>query len=115
MRLSTGNQESMRNIGQDRIRSITVPICSGVEADAVIETLAARLSEVDQLELTITTSLRQSEALRQSILKKAFSGKLVPQDPHDEPASALLARIKTEKMGHTHESKKSLSRGKRNE
>ncbi|MDD4929593.1 MAG: restriction endonuclease subunit S [Gallionella sp.] len=97
MLLSTGNQESMRNIGQERIRSITVPICSVVEADAVIESLAARLSEVDQLELTITTSLQQSEALRQSILKKAFSGQLVPQDPHDESASALLARIKAER------------------
>ncbi len=41
--------------------------------------------------------LQQAEALRQSILKKAFSGQLVPQDPNDEPASALLARIKTER------------------
>jgi type I restriction enzyme S subunit len=97
MRLSTGNQESMRNIGQDRIRSIAVPICSGVEADAVIESLAARISEVDQLELTITTSLQQAEALRQSILKRAFSGQLVPQNPHDEPAIELLARIKAER------------------
>ena len=97
MRLSTGNQESMRNIGQERIRSITVPICSVVEADAVIESLAARLSEVDQLELTLTTSLQQAEALRQSILKKAFSGQLVAQDANDEPASALLARIKAER------------------
>ncbi|NNM80362.1 MAG: hypothetical protein HKM01_07905 [Gallionella sp.] len=94
MLLSTGNQESMRNIGQERIRSITVPICSVVEADAVIESLAARLSEVDQLDLTINTSLQQAEALRQSILKKAFAGLLVPQDPHDEPASTLLTRIK---------------------
>ncbi|MEQ1838558.1 MAG: hypothetical protein ABL858_09555, partial [Candidatus Nitrotoga sp.] len=52
------------------------------------------LSEVDQLEQTLSASLQQSESLRQSILKKAFSGQLVPQDPHDEPASALLARIK---------------------
>ena len=110
MRLSTGNQESMRNIGQERIRSITVPICSVVEADAVIESLAARLSEVDQLELTIATSLQQSEALRQSILKKAFSGQLVPQDPREEPASALLARIKAEKAEHNSKS----SRSKRN-
>ena len=55
------------------------------------------MSEVDQLELTLATSLQQAEALRQSILKKAFAGLLVPQDPHDEPASALLARIKAER------------------
>jgi len=97
MQLSTGNQESMRNIGQERIRSITVPICSVAEADAVIETLAAKLSEVDQLELTLAISLQQAEALRQSILKKAFAGQLVPQDPHDKPASKLLARIKAER------------------
>ncbi|MFZ2406769.1 MAG: hypothetical protein WAW41_16665 [Methylobacter sp.] len=102
MLLSIGNQESMRNIGQERIRSISVPICSIVEADAVIGSLVARLSEVDQLDQTITTStsLQQAEALRQSILKKAFSGQLVPQDPHDphdEPASKLLERIKAEK------------------
>ena len=38
-----------------------------------------------------------SEALRQSILKKAFSGQLVPQDPNDEPASEMLKRIAAEK------------------
>lgn len=97
MLLSTGNQESMRNIGQDRIRSIAVPICSGIEAESVMEALASRLSEVDQLELTITTSLQQAEALRQSILKKAFSGQLVSQDANDEPASVLLSRIQAER------------------
>lgn len=97
MQLSTGNQESMRNIGQERIRSIAAPICSKREAEMVVETLASGLSECDQLDQNITTSLQQAEALRQSIMKKAFSGKLVPQDPHDEPASVLLARIKAGK------------------
>jgi type I restriction enzyme S subunit len=72
-------------------------MCSLAEARYVVEALESKLSEVDQLELTITTSLQQAEALRQSILKKAFSGQLVPQDPHDEPASKLLERIKAEK------------------
>jgi len=55
----------------------------------------------DKLEETITQSLQQAEALRQSILKKAFAGKLVPQDPNDEPASKLLERIKAEKTAQT--------------
>jgi type I restriction enzyme S subunit len=41
--------------------------------------------------------LIQAESLRQSILKKAFEGRLVPQDPNDEPAEKLLERIKREK------------------
>lgn len=65
--------------------------------------------------LPITTSLQQSEALRQSILKKAFSGQLVPQDSQDESASVLLARIKAESMRHTEKPKKSISRGMQND
>jgi type I restriction enzyme S subunit len=51
-------------------------------------------------------SLRQAETLRQSILKRAFEGKLVPQDSNDEPASILLERIKAEKSHHATEGKK---------
>lgn len=42
-------------------------------------------------------SLKQSTAQRQNILRAAFAGQLVPQDPNDEPASALLARIRAER------------------
>lgn len=97
MYLSTGNQESMRNIGQDRIQSIVVPICSLSESMATIDILESKLSTCDQLDQTLTIALQQAEALRQSILKKAFSGQLVPQDPNDEPAQKLLERIKAEK------------------
>lgn len=97
MALSTGNQDSMRNIGQERIQSIIVPISSLDEMQLVAEDIEAKLSQIEQLEQTITTALQQADALRQSILKKAFSGQLVPQDPNDEPASVLLARIKSER------------------
>ena len=43
------------------------------------------------------TELKRTEQLRQSILKKAFSGGLVPQDSNNEPASVLLERIRAEK------------------
>ena len=85
------------NINGEKLVNYPFPFCSLEEQKVIVELLDAKLSEVDQLELTLTTSLQQAEALRQSILKKAFAGLLVPQDPHDEPASALLARIQAER------------------
>lgn len=81
-----------------RIEKVAVPVCSLEEQKLIVNHLESRLSEVDQLDQTITTSLQQAEALRQSILKRAFAGLLVPQDPHDEPASTLLARIQAERL-----------------
>ena len=52
---------------------------------------------IEQNEREIDAALKRSAALRQSILKQAFSGTLVPQDPTDEPAPTLLARIKAER------------------
>lgn len=51
----------------------------------------------DGVERTLEQSLRQAERLRQSILKRAFEGRLVAQDAEDEPANVLLSRIKPEK------------------
>jgi type I restriction enzyme S subunit len=79
------------------IQHVPVPVCSPIEQSQIVEELESKLSEVDQLELTLTTALQQAEALRQSILKKAYAGQLVTQDARDEPAAALLARIKTER------------------
>ena len=56
--------------------------------------LESKLSEADQLDQTLATALQQADALRQSILKKAFCGQLVKQDKNDEPATALLERIR---------------------
>ena len=85
------------NINGEKLVNYPFPFCSLEEQKVIVELLDAKLSEVDQLDQTITTSLQQAEALRQYILKKAFSGQLVPQDPHDEPASFLLDRIRTER------------------
>ena len=51
----------------------------------------------DKIETIIKSELKRAQSLRQSILKPAFEGKLVPQDPNDEPASVLMERIKAEK------------------
>jgi type I restriction enzyme S subunit len=99
-------QNRVKGIGRpdlhlEEIQEFYFPICSQLEQDQIAQQIESRLSVVDQLEQTITTSLQQAETLRQSILKKAFSGQLVPQDPNDEPASVLLARIQAEKAAQS--------------
>ena len=79
------------------VKGIPLPLCSKYEQKEIVELLDEKLSVIEKNEEFIDLSLQEAEALRQSILKKAFSGQLVPQDPTDEPASQLLARIQAEK------------------
>ena len=111
--LSDAKGTAMVNLaGIKELNLVPVAICSMSEQKVIDELLDARLAEVDQCERTIATSFQQAEALRQSILKRAFSGHLVPQDPHDEPVSILLDRIKAEreKVVQTNHSKKTKKR-----
>ena len=84
-------------LGLDDIQNLVVPLCALDEQDQIVKEIESRLSVADKIEESINHSLKQAEALQQSILKRAFSGKLVPQDPNDEPAEKLLARIRAEK------------------
>lgn len=88
---------AQKNINLETLENLVVPYCYLAEQKQILNILEERFSVIDQLDQTITTALQQAEALRQSILKKAFSGQLVPQDPNDEPASELLARIRAER------------------
>jgi type I restriction enzyme, S subunit len=85
------------NLNLSIIANTVFPMCSIQESERLVEMIESKVSVIDQLEQTITTALQQAEALRQSILKQAFSGQLVAQDPADEPAGVLLARIRAMK------------------
>lgn len=79
--------------GRD-IKAAPFPITSTDELRVITEIVQQKLSYLGQVEIHFSNLLNHLSSLRQSILKEAFSGRLVPQDSEDEPASVLLERIK---------------------
>ena len=90
-------QVGQANVNGSKLSALAVPVPPFKEQQEIISALHAQTSEiVDQLK-NVDISIKQSTAQRQNILRAAFSGQLVPQDPNDEPASVLLERIRTER------------------
>lgn len=79
------------------VRLLVLPLPPLEEQDALIEVVEEQLAIVEHLVLDIEAKLLSAQALRKSILRHAFTGQLVPQDPKDEPASELLKRIAAER------------------
>ena len=79
------------------LRSLQLPLPPLGEQNLVVGELERRLSVAGEMEKAIEQSLKRAERLRQSSLKRAFEGKLVPQDAADEPASVLLERIREQR------------------
>ncbi|WP_312264401.1 restriction endonuclease subunit S [Rivihabitans pingtungensis] len=84
-------------ISGNDLKKTPIPLPPVDEQTEILECVGAGLEHMAYLELPIEHSLRQSAAQRQNILRAAFAGQLVPQDPADEPASVLLERIRAER------------------
>ena len=80
-----------------KVSGLLVPLPPLAEQNRIVAEVERRLSVIQKAAATVEASLVRAERLRQSILKQAFSGKLVSQDPDDEPASVLLERIRAER------------------
>jgi type I restriction enzyme, S subunit len=88
---------NIAHMASGRFKTVEFPLPPLKEQLALRTEAHRRLSLVDALESDVKMAVRRGNALRRSILERAFSGELVPQDPIDEPAFVLLERIATER------------------
>lgn len=89
---------AQKKVSLGRFSNLAVPVPSSAEQVEIMKMVAVADSDALVLDTALGNSLKQSAAQRKNILQAAFSGQLVPQDPADEPASALLARIRAERQ-----------------
>lgn len=90
---------NIAHLGAGRFAELEFPLPPAKEQAEIIRLLQTSMDEVDRQRAAIAHALKQSAAQRQNILRAAFTGRLVPQDPKDEPASKLLERIRAERAG----------------
>jgi type I restriction enzyme S subunit len=103
--MKSGSSDSGLNLTQKAFLKLQIPFTSKEEQHQIVQEIESRLSVCDKVEESIQESLLKAQALRQSILKKAFEGTLLSQeeiakckaDKDYEPANVLLKKIKAEK------------------
>jgi type I restriction enzyme, S subunit len=87
----------LHTLSTGKVKSVRLCLPDLATQTALVQEAERRLSLIAAAERTITASLARAGKLRRSLLAAAFSGRLVPQDPDDEPASVLLERIAAER------------------
>ncbi len=93
------------NLTLELCRDLPLPIAPEAEQQQIAVAVDQALALSDNACIGIDAALGRAARLRQSILKKAFEGKLLPQDPNDEPASVLIERIRATRahsFAHAH-------------
>lgn len=95
--ISKGRGTTVKGITLEELKDIKFNLPSLNEQKRIVEEIEKRFAVADEVEKVVEENIEKAKQLKQSILKKAFEGRLVPQDPTDEPASILLEKIKQER------------------
>ena len=92
---------AQKNINLEILEKVVIPLPPSMEQRQIVKMLDEAMGAAKESDSAIELALKQSTAQRQNILRAAFAGELVPQDPNDEPASVLLARIRAQRAAQT--------------
>ncbi|EXS35300.1 type I restriction modification DNA specificity domain protein [Acinetobacter sp. 826659] len=95
--LNAKHAVNQASINQTDVGNAIIPLPNYLEQIQIVELIEDNFEKIQTLEAEISNNLVKLIKFKTSILAKAFSGELIPQDPNDEPASVLLERIKAEK------------------
>jgi type I restriction enzyme S subunit len=93
----TSKAVTQSSLSMEQIRLLPVPLAPLIEQHRLVEEIENWFSMTNDVEKVVEQNLKRAESLRRSILREAFEGKLVPQDPSDEPADKLLQQIRDER------------------
>ena len=74
-RVGSGNNQKALN--KERVRALRIPFTSFSEQEVIVDEIETRFSICDEIEKTVVSALQQATAMRQSILKQAFEGRLI--------------------------------------
>lgn len=95
--LSLASATTIAIVNKSKLESVFIPVPPMVEQKRIANTLDTALELIETLEVEKSDILVAINNVKSKILDLAIRGKLVPQDPNDEPASVLLERIRAEK------------------
>ncbi|MEV4180381.1 restriction endonuclease subunit S [Streptosporangium canum] len=90
-------QVGQANVNGTKLAAMPIPLPPHGEQRRILASLDSQRVASRRLGDAVQTALQMGQSLRRGLLREAFSGRLVPQDPTDEPASELLARIRAER------------------
>ncbi len=91
------HEVARKTLNLEDVRATCIPLPPLDEQSVIVDTVEDAWSIIRAVESAVQSNWRRAGHLRQSMLRDAFAGKLVPQDPTDEPAAALLERIRAER------------------
>ena len=107
--LELNQSTTIPSLTKSNLLKINMPLPDTLdEQQEIVNQIEKHFSIIDKLETVVQQSIKESKRLRQSILKQAFEGKLVEQDPNDESASVLLEKIAKAKEEYQKAQKKQV-------